>query len=373
MSQTIVPEHPAIVFRRYCARLWDDPDSRSVLIGILGVLLVHLLLLFLAPQMLRVDPSQNVLRPHSSQKQFNIVIAPNLFPLKAPPKPKPPLNFVETNPNAPDNAPDKTNNFAARNQQVAQEKPTLDGKSDRPAIEGQKEIKSSQIVDGRLEKPVEVAPAAPEMETPLAETNLQAPKLEQVPMSGIEKIRSDNVNGFGSNIAKFPEATQHAREYVQGMKNVPLIQGATSITPQIDPRHPKPRPQVVKQMQTRPAIFEENKLGTQNIGNIGVSAKFSEYGQYLQKMIEAIQVQWERHLVSSRVGYKAGTSVRVVFGMNREGKVTRVIEVEGNAGEQFNNICPTTIAELAPYGPWSDDMIAMLQEEEVMTFTFYYQ
>ena len=31
------------------------------------------------------------------------------------------------------------------------------------------------------------------------------------------------------------------------------------------------------------------------------------------------------------------------------------------------------ITDRAPYGPWTDDMIAMLGKQQEMTFTFYYQ
>jgi hypothetical protein len=373
MSQIIVPPHPLTTLRRQCVELWDDPDSRSVLIGLLGVLLVHLLLLFSAPHVLRVDPSNSVLRPHSSNRQFNIEIAPDTFIPKPVPKPPPPFKFVETNPDAPDNAPDKTNNFAARNQQVAQEKPTPDGKSDRPAIAGQKEIESTQIVDGRLTKPVEQVQPSPMNETPPVQAAATVPRLEQNPLTGVEKREGTDENGFGSNIAKFPENTRPIPERIEGLKNVPLIQGTTSVQPQIDPQHPQRRPQIVKQMQTRPAIFQENKIGTQNIGATAIDAKWSAYGQYRQKMIETVQIQWERLLDESKIYPGGGKMMSVTFRMDKEGKITQIISVDGTAGTQAASTCTTAITSRAPYGDWTDDMIAVLGESQVMTFTFYYQ
>jgi hypothetical protein len=373
MSQTIVPPHPLTQFRRYVVELWDDPDSRSVLIGLLGVLFVHLLLFLLAPQMLRVESGASVLRPHSSNKQFNIEIAPDIFVPKAVPKPPPPFKFVETNPEAPDNVPDKTENFAARNQQVAQPKPTPDGRSDRPAIEGQKEIESTQIVDGRLTKPVETLPSAPMTEAPPNQAAAEAPRQEQNPLTGIEKREGDNEAGYGSNIAKFPASTRPSAEHVDGVKNAPLIQGAVAVEPQIDPRRPQPRPQIVKQIQTRPAIFQENKIGTQNIGLIGVSAQFSQYGLYLQKMIESIQIQWERLIIESKVYPGSGKMVTVKFRMDSQGQISQIVSVEGTAGNQAEGNCTTAITSRAPYGPWTPDMIAVLGESQEMTFSFYYQ
>jgi len=36
-------------------------------------------------------------------------------------------------------------------------------------------------------------------------------------------------------------------------------------------------------------------------------------------------------------------------------------------------VAPTAITDRAPYGTWTDDMKAVLGEQQEMTFTFYYQ
>jgi hypothetical protein len=130
---------------------------------------------------------------------------------------------------------------------------------------------------------------------------------------------------------------------------------------------------VDSQQQVRPAIFTENKLGTKNIGAIAYDAKWSNYGQYLQKMIETVQIQWERILTESRVYPTSGTSVKVVFRMNTEGRISQIVSVEGTAGNQAEKACASAITARAPYGPWTDDMIAVLGDSQELTFTFYYQ
>ena len=187
MSQTIVTPPLATTLRRWAVRAWDDPETRSTLIGLAGVLLIHLLLWAAMPSLLRFDPVPASRRPKPVGHDFNIELAPEIFnkPLA---KPKDPFKFVETNPEAPENTPDKTNNFAAQNQQVAQEKPTPDGKSDRPATEGKKDFESTQIVSGRLTKPIEHMEAVPPpMEVPPAEQVVAAARAEQNPLSGDEK------------------------------------------------------------------------------------------------------------------------------------------------------------------------------------------
>ena len=159
MSQTIAKPPAANPLRGSRARGWGDPETRSTMIGIVGVILIHLLLWLLAPHMLTFEHTGEM-RPHAAAKEFNIEIDPEML-AKPEDKPKDPFRFVETNPEAPENIPDKTENFAAQNQQAAQETPNPDGTSDRAATEGKKDFESNQIVSGSLTQPIEPLPAPP--------------------------------------------------------------------------------------------------------------------------------------------------------------------------------------------------------------------
>jgi hypothetical protein len=133
MSQSITTPSLPAALRRFAARTWADPESRSTLVGVTGVIFFYLLLWLISPYLFRVDPiTASARRPRASPQPFSIELAPDAF-IKPTVKPPPPNKFVETNPDAPENIPDKTTNFAAQNQQVAQEKPTPDGKNDMPA------------------------------------------------------------------------------------------------------------------------------------------------------------------------------------------------------------------------------------------------
>jgi hypothetical protein len=368
MSHVLAPQSPTASMRRAVARAWGDPDSRSVLIGVAAVLFVHLLLFATAPYLLRTDPINPSARKHATPKQFNIEIAPETF-VKVPPKPPPPNRFVEANPNAPDNVPDKTNNFSSQNQQLAQEKPQLDQHNDRPKTEGKKDFDSNQVVTGQLSKPEDPIPPAPEVtKTAKAAT---AQKQEQDPLAGFEKMQ-DGADGFGSNLGKVPNVAKPAPKKVVGANDAPLVDGAESTEPAIDPKHPRPRASI-QQMHARPAIFEDNQFGTSNIGPIAFDAKWSSYGAYLHKMIEAIQVQWERILIDSRTEPPSGTTVTVKFSMDSKGRITEILDVENNSSEQGKASCISAITNTAPYGDWTDDMIAVLGNSQELTFKFYYQ
>jgi len=67
--------------------------------------------------------------------------------------------------------------------------------------------------------------------------------------------------------------------------------------------------------------------------------------------------------------------VEVKFVLNSKGEISKIIHVNPSAGtsDAATRACPAAIEARAPYGDWTDDMIAMLGSEQEMTFTFLYQ
>jgi hypothetical protein len=376
MSQAYASTAATSPLRRLGLRLWHD-DNRSTSIGLAAVVVFHLLLFLLAPIFLRIEHIPSAPRPHSTAREFNIELAPEMF-AKAPPKPKDPFKFVETNPEAPENTPDKTNNFAAQNQQAAQEKPNPDGKSDRAATQGKKETESNQIVSGRLTQPTERAePEPPPPPQPTEATPQVTPRMQQNPLSGVEKFEGTNEAGIGGSIAKRLENAKPVTEKVEGVKDAKELDGSPTMPvqqqPAIDPRRPRPRPMVVKQQQVRPAILADNPVGTRNMGISGIDARWSNYGAYLQRMVDTVQIQWERLILSMSAMPASGSTVSVRFVINDEGKITQIKNVETAASETASRACVSAITDRSPYGAWTDDMKAMLGSQQEMTFTFFYQ
>ncbi|MDF9833322.1 hypothetical protein M2103_001545 [Ereboglobus sp. PH5-5] len=370
---------------RYALLETGDPADRRRTIGLgivltIGVWLLCLFLFNLLITHLDHQHTSNTGDISTPKPSFDIELQPEEFLLPKPPPP-PPQNFVETNPDAPENIPDKTDNFGAHNQQAAQETPTPGGKSDRPAIEGQDEIDSTQIVSGDLrQQPIietpPPPPPTPELKESSSVTEVTPAQREQNPLSGEQKIQGDSETGYGMNEYKLPEAlkniTPDATEHTQGLPDAPLITGVPQTTqPQIDPKRPQPRITLNRQ-KVRPAIFKENKFGTQNIGAMAYDAKWSNYGQYLQKLIDTVQIQFEDLNEKSRFWPPTGTKVTVRFILDSEGKIAEIVEADGNGGSQATQICISAITDRAPYGKWTDDMVAILGEKQEMTFTFYY-
>ncbi len=368
MSHLLTAPSPTASARRLAGRLWSDPDYRSVVVGLVAMLLVHSLLFVFAPYLLRTDKTHVQARPVAAPKQFNIEIDPDIFAKPLTVKPPPPNQFVETNPNANDKVPDKTNNFAVQNQTVAQEKPQADQHNDKPKIDGKKDVNSNQIVTGSLSKPQTPSPPVPDASK--SNKPQQAARREQDPLAGYDKMKEGD-DGFGSNLGKTQDNSKAAPVKVEGVKDAPN-DGTQASQPAIDPKHPRARP-VIQQMQTRPAVFKDNQFGTSNIGPIAIDARWSSYGAYLHKMLEAIQIQWDRILIESSTYPPSGSTVTVKFTLDYKGRVTEIIDVQNSSSQQGKSSCLSAVTLTAPYGDWTEDMIAVLGKSQDITIQFYYQ
>jgi hypothetical protein len=122
--------------------------------------------------------------------------------------------------------------------------------------------------------------------------------------------------------------------------------------------------------QVRPGILQARPEGVSNAGVIGVDAHFSQFGDYLQELVNIVQVQWER-ILSGGV-HPPHSHVAISFRINFKGEISEIIKVEGDAGEYGTGAALSAIREPAPYRAWTKEMVAILGEDQVINFTFYY-
>ena len=135
----------------------------------------------------------------------------------------------------------------------------------------------------------------------------------------------------------------------------------------------RPRPQIARPQQVRPAILAENKIGTSNVGVIAHTALMTTYGTYLQRIIETVQIQWERLIIEQRANPKVGSTVTVKFVLDSAGRVARIVNVESSGTEAGAKACVSAITDRSPYGLWDQGMKAIMGEQQELTFTFHYQ
>lgn len=365
---------PPPVSRRSARSWWSaNPEARAVQIGVVVTILIHVLLLVLAPKIEhyinRNDPT--AASDEWASKEFQIELAP--AEPAVPPLVKLP-QFVEANPNAPDNAPDKTDNVAAQNQQVAQEKPTPDGKSDAPASQGDPTKQSTAIVTGQRSEPEPAVHRAPPESTQPETPEQQAVRRAQTPLPGSEKYEGENPDGFGANVGKpAPNATP-VPERVEGAADAKTDTGVAKSVyyTKVDAKRPQSRPTLAPDVvKARPTPLANREFGTENIGAIAYNAKWSAYGEYMQKFIESVDIQWQRIVEQSNVYPVAGTKVVVKFRINSKGEIAE-IEPNSTGGRAAISACVSAIVFRKSYGAWSDDMIGVLGESQEITFTFFY-
>jgi hypothetical protein len=368
-------------------------DRRALYIGLVAALLVHLLILWLGPRVgvLTLAPGDGAWSSAADPaRNFDIEMAPEDFLTE----PIPPSQFVEVNPDAPDNVPDETDQFGAQNQQVAQEVPDPDGDSESPATtsDREEEIASTAIVSGNRQDPAipvflpemppdEVPPDDPEVQftdNPLE--SRPAVVAASDPLPGYENLLGEADEGIGTNIVEVPSRPDPDAPRAEGPespRDPRAIEGSDpgpAIYFRPDPTQPLPRPQLAG-AQPRPAFIANNVRGTANMGVIAHNALRTDFGDYLSRIIDTVDMQWNRDIrrrLESGVNFPlAGSRVKVTFMLDKEGQVS-IREVEGNAGLLWNRVAVEGVTARSPYGAWSDAMIRILGEEQELTFTFYY-
>ncbi len=358
------------------------PDARSVRIGLIGTVLIHLLLFWLAPRIEEHFMSGPLVSPGADEgmQSFDIEVTS-----EEDLEPPPPQRFVETNPDAPDNPPDETINFGDRNQQLAQEEPDPENRGDMPSTEGQDDINNTAIVSGTRSVPQPEVVAPPPTPATENEPNdvtepAETPRLAQDPLAGEEEVTGESEDGIGSNVVKLPENPQpDVTEQIEGVHDPEQARpDGRGLYYRPDPSRPQQRPQLA-QSQIRPTIMANRVEGTSNMGVKAHSALRTTYGEYLARVIDVVDAEWNLAILDRyqrRFSMPvSGSKVEVTFYLDKEGKVS-ISKVDGNAGQMWDSVAVEAIAAPARhsqgYGKWPEDMIAVLGEKTELVFTFFY-
>lgn len=341
--------------------------------------LFHLFLLLLAPLL----PTERLAGggapfPASSgadrARDFNIELAPAPAAEQAAP---PPANFVETNPDAPENTPDRTASFSNRNQQSGQlEKPTEVDPENRPSVQGRDDVQGGAIVSGNRAPPAPGAPVVPlqqalEEMVPRDAREAQQARAEQVPLAGAEKLAGDSPDGVGSNVSAEKAPSTGADEFVAGVAASPNREGG-AVEQRPGPRtQPRERPRLASASTARSSPLQNRLAGTLNIRALGIDARWNEFGQYMAELIESVDAEFQTITSGYRGHIPSGTRVIVTFSLNSDGEV-KVTQIEETAGRVAVSQCQAAITNRMPYKKWSQAMVDVLGDQQTVTFGFYY-
>jgi outer membrane biosynthesis protein TonB len=293
-------------------------EFRSAAIAVAVSLGLHLLLIWILP-----DSFQRVV---AFVRPVEVLTAPvKIDEARLPPK----LRFIETNPLANQAVPKTTPFTSSRNQTAAQPVPEkMPTNSPLPKSAGTSE--QLRIAQGK----------------PRSIDQSQAAPAAQPSVSMAAPVKAAPPPGPGKSAAQ-----------------------------------PAPAPAPVAANPDRPrasvpsgtyGLLLRRPVGVSRAGSIAVDARFSNYGDYTQRMLEAIQSSWWSIIERSRFEGLSRGSVIVRFRLHRDGTVTGAQILGSEVTRVMSLACKDAVMAPAPYDIWRADMVAMYGESDTVTINFLY-
>lgn len=275
--------------------------------------------------------------------------------------------FVPVNPNAPTATPKDDANLSAADQRAAQENPDPDSRSRTPTNDGELED-SRAVAEAVLPReliPPELRAPAP---TPAAAAPApRVPAAEETPRAAGADVPAVAVESGG--IAAGDDAPETGEK-----KDAP--EPAEEKTAAGDPADalpdPQPRPQIVPRAGLNSITMRSN-TAVNEIGACSLDAKFSEYGDYTQRMLEAIQAAWYITVWRSAIVQPPAVVV-VEFTLHADGTIDGARVVYSDASDPATYACLDAVVSRAPFERWRADMVAVVGgESETGRISFYYR
>ena len=294
----------------------ESIDLRSAAIAVVVSLGLHLLLFWALP-----DTFHKVV---AFVRPIEVLTAPvKIDEARLPPK----LRFIETNPVANQAVPKATPFTSSRNQTAAQPVPEkMPTNSPLPKSEGTSD--QLRIAQGK----------------PRSIDQSQAQPISQPSVSMAAPVKAAPPPGPGKS--------------------------ATQPTPTPVAANPdRPRASVPSGTY---GLLLRRPVGVSRVGSIAVDARFSNYGDYTQRMMEAIQSSWWSIIDRSRFEGVSRGHVTVSFRLHRDGTVTDAQVLDTEVTRVMTLACKDAVMAPAPFDIWRADMVAMYGEGDTVTINFHY-
>ncbi len=258
--------------------------------------------------------------------------------------------FVPVNPEAPSATPKTEDHFSAADQRAAQELPDPDSRERLPTVDG--ELEDSRAVSD-VAVPRELLP--PEQRISVADRNPPGPSLATSENDGeSEKKQGTDVPALSAGTLSSGETPEKKGE---NESTLPA---------------PAPRPQILPSPGLKSVTMRSN-TAVNEIGTCALDAKYSEFGDYTQRMLEAIQAAWYIAVHRSSIVQTPATVI-VEYTLNSDGTVDDVHVVFSNASEPATYACLDAVSSRSPFDPWRADMVAFVgKNSEKSRLTFYYR
>ena len=298
----------------------DDPiDLRAAAFAAIASLGLHLLLLWLLPDTFRQVVA--IVRP------IEVLTAPvKIDEARLPAK----LRFAETNPVANQAVPKTAPFTSSRNQTAAQPLPEkMPSNSALPKSAGTSpEIRLAQGKPRSIDQSQAQPPPAPAI-------SMAGPQTAPPPGPGKAAARP-----------------------------VPKAAAPTPTDPE------RPRASIPSGTA---GLLLRNSVGVNRAGAVAIDARFSQYGDYTQRMLEAIQSSWWSIIERSQFEGVNRGRVTVRFRLHRDGTVTDATILSNEVTRVMSLACKDAVMAPAPYDAWRADMVALYGESDIVTINFYYR
>lgn len=365
--------------------LFDQTGSDrriGVLLALAITLLLHLGFVLVMPSSLLMRP-QTVPNAAEEEVQLELVQPQELDPEI--------LRFVEANPDAPENEPDRKDQYSYRSTQAANEVPNEE-LLEAPTVDGE-EPDSQKIIQGDLTQ-APLAPPAPSAQTNPGEgpgteggklgQAAQQPVAPAQPMPAPDFIEQEAVTdeGVGSTL----DLTGDAQEVFENpQEDAPI--NVTKRPEEIIPEEvatpgdgaggspeatptPRARPRLAPELLTGPLMKSRGYAA--NRGSLSIDATFSDFGEYQQQFYAALQLGWYQEIEFFQP-IDTSTSVTVRFTMYSDGRIEDVKAVQSNASEIATVICETAITKRSPFRVWTQEMIEVFGNQRTLNVRFNYR
>ena len=374
MSEIHIEPLPTYPFTPY------DRESRWVtLLAFLATLFVHLGVILVVPEELMPRNQGDTDEVQKEVKAYEISL---VDPLEA--------RFVEASPEAPENEPDRKDQYSYRAQQAADNSPLSDAEN-KPKVDGEED--SQKILQGSLEQAPPLEPGVympvarpgeddgvqggklgvsnvhvlPQLAKPLPAPNF----IQQDPASALGPGSRVDLLGETPEVIKAPDPDAPIDVYrsqptVEQTQNVGDGKGG-SIEAQPVPRA---RPRLAPELITGPLMRSHGS--TSRRGSLAIDATFSEFGEYEQQFYAAVQTGWYQEIEFFQP-IDTSTRVQVRFTLYADGRVDKVKAVQTNASEIATFICETAITKRSPFRPWTKEMVHVFGQQRTLNVVFHYR
>ncbi len=208
---------------------------------------------------------------------------------------------------------------------------------------------------------------AEKTQTPSKDTIKAAEKMSDKISDG--KAEKPSADSRPQPQKKKPKETPRPKE-----QKAPPATPKDSAVPEMPKELPKPKKRPMLSMKIPAGPLADNRVRASMQGTLAVDSRFSEFGAYQQRMIEAISRQWNLIASNYDLATAVGTSVIVEFYLNVHGDLVRLKVIFSNSTNTATALCQQCILTTAPYGEWTEEMVNVLgAQDQPVRITFHYR